>query len=58
MNIELEEISVTKIIVLLNEFPVWEIEEYVANNFNPEQCFPFERLAQWALENGFVKAGE
>jgi NAD(P)H-flavin reductase len=35
-----------------------EIQNYVANEFSPDDIFPKEELETWAEENGFVKESD
>ena len=35
-----------------------EAADYIADNFDPEDVFPEDKLRVWAFDNGFVEKSE
>ena len=40
---------------MISETLLEQAAEYIADNFDPEEVYPEQKLRDWAIDNGFVE---
>jgi len=43
---------------MVSETLLEQAAEYIADNFEPEDVYPKQKLRDWAIDNGFVEKSE